>query len=83
MDDFEEHMSPEQLKEWQEHMEYTTEEAAESLGLSVNGYLNYLRGFRYLAGAGTREVIIPKTVALACAAIATGIEEYEDINLEG
>ena len=56
-------MSPVSLKAWRERLSWTKTKAAESLGLSPNGYYAYETGQRP----------IPRHVALACAAIAHGL----------
>ncbi len=53
-------------------MGYSQREAGEALGLSVGSVQNYEAGERREG----RPVIIPKTVELACAALALGVSEY-------
>jgi len=59
-------MNNEQFKAWRKKMKFTQQQAADALGLSIQAFGNYERGSRYEDG---REVKIPRTVALACAAI--------------
>lgn len=66
-------MTPEQIKAWREHLKMTQAEAAKALGISPGSLVNYERGTRLEDG---RLVIIPKTVELACAAVALGIKSY-------
>lgn len=67
-------MTPEQFKAWRKHMDLTQAEAAEALGVALGTVKLYERGMR--ADGGTRAVVIPKNIALACAAIALGIKDY-------
>jgi plasmid maintenance system antidote protein VapI len=62
-------MTPANLKAWQSHMGYTYETAAEALGISRSGFA------KLLSGANA----IDKRTALACAAIAKGIDPWMSI----
>lgn len=73
------HMTPEQLKEWQDFMELKSEEAADLLDLHLNTFLNYRRGYRTMSQGEERDVPIPKSVAISCVALAAGIEDFDDI----
>lgn len=66
-------MTPEQFKAWRKHMGYSQGEAAKTLGISKGSVELYEAGKRRDDG---RPVVIPKTVELACAAIALGIKDY-------
>jgi hypothetical protein len=68
-------MTAEQFKAWREHMGFMRPAAARALGISVGSVELYERGRR--RDDETREVVIPKTVELACAALALGIKSYE------
>ena len=70
------HMNIEQLAEWQEHMEFTSQEAADAHDIHLNTFLNYRRGYRSMREGDQREVPIPKDFALACEAMANGLTEY-------
>jgi transcriptional regulator with XRE-family HTH domain len=65
-------MTPEQFREWRTYMGYTLLEAAEALDLSSGAVQSYEAGAR----PEGRRVIIPRTVELACAALAVGIKKY-------
>lgn len=67
-------MSPEQFKAWREHLGLSQQDAAAALGISKGSVQLYERGARR---EDERPVVIPKTVALACAAIALGIRRYD------
>lgn len=60
-----------QFKAWRKHMDWGQQEAADHLGVSRNTIVLYERGERE-----GRRVEIPKTVELACAALALGIRNY-------
>lgn len=60
-------MTTDDLRAWQAHMGYTYEKAAEALGISRSGFAKLLAG----------DHAIDKRTALACAAIAAGIEPYK------
>jgi len=64
-------MNNEQFKSWRKKMKFTQQQAADALGINNRSVVNYERGKRYDDG---RAVIIPRTVALACAAIKAGLE---------
>lgn len=59
-------MTSDDLRAWQNQMGYTYETAAEALGLSRSGFAKLLAG----------DHPIDKRTALACAAIAAGIEAW-------
>lgn len=60
-------MPPAALREWRKRLGLSQRGAADALGLSLRAVQNYEAGER----------TIPKPVALACAAIALGLREYE------
>ncbi len=66
-------MTPEQFKAWRTRMGFSQSRAAEALGISRSSVINYEAGEH--RGDG-RPAPIPKTVELACAAIAAGITAY-------
>jgi len=66
-------MTPRDFKNWRKQMGFTQQQAAEALGLSKATIENYDKGVRREDG---RPVIIPRVVALACAAIANNIEPF-------
>lgn len=59
-------MSPVDLRAWQAHMGYTYETAAEALGISRSGFAKLLAG----------DHPIDKRTALACAALAAGLDAW-------
>lgn len=65
-------MTPAQFKAWRKHLKLSQQAAAELLDLSRNMITLYEAGERE-----GRPVVVPKTVELACAAIALGITRYE------
>ncbi len=56
-------MTPAELRAWQAQLGYTYDTAATALGVSRATYA------RWLAGPGD----VPRTTALACAALAAGL----------
>lgn len=62
------------LKKWRKAQGLTQKEAAALLGLSEFTLINYEAGHRRDDGS---PVTVPRYIALACAAIAQGITEYE------
>lgn len=66
-------MTREQFKAWRKHLRLSQAKAGVALGLSTGTIENYEKGSR--RGDG-RPVTIPKSVALACAALALGITDY-------
>lgn len=67
-------MTPEQFKAWRKHMKLSQQKAADALGISKGSIQLYEAGKRPEDG---REVVIPKTVELACAAIGMGLTRYD------
>jgi DNA-binding XRE family transcriptional regulator len=67
-------MTPDSLKAWRARMHWTRSVAAQELGLSPHGYGAYEAG-KPVKGGKVRP--IPKTVALACAAITHRLEPEE------
>lgn len=61
-------MTPRELKSWRKRLEMSQTAAASALGLSLRGYQNYEDGTRP----------IKRYIALACAAIAAGLDEYRE-----
>lgn len=67
-------MIPAAFRTWRKSLGFNQREAAEALGVSVASVMLYEAGRR--RDGDRRAVTIPKTVALACAAVALGIREY-------
>ncbi len=65
-------MTPEQFRHWRRFKGYSLLGAAEALDISSGAVQSYEAGARREG----RRVIIPRTVELACAALALGIERY-------
>ena len=65
------HMTPAGFKHWRKSLGLSQKEAAARLGLKRRVVQYYEKGERN----GSR-VLIPKTVRLACYAVATGCEDY-------
>lgn len=63
-------MTPDDFKAWRKSMGMTQTEAGDALGVSKGTIINYEAGKRRDDG---RTVEIPKTVALACTAVAKGL----------
>lgn len=66
-------MTPKDFKDWREQMGLSQKAAADALGISKPTVENYDRGTRREDG---RPVVIPRTVALACAALYHNIEPW-------
>lgn len=64
-------MTPEEFKRWRKALGFSQERAAAALGMSRSMVVNYEAGKRREDG---RLVEIPRVVALACAAVAAGLE---------
>jgi len=64
-------MTNEQFKAWRKKMNFTLQQAADALGLYARTISNYERGARYEDG---REVKIPRSIALACAAVEADLK---------
>jgi DNA-binding XRE family transcriptional regulator len=65
-------MTPADLKNWRtETMHWTQKQAAEALGVRQNTYQSWERGESFTTG---RAIEIDQRTALACAALAHGIQ---------
>jgi len=60
-------MTPQDLRAWREHMRFTQANAAKNLGLSVDGYKKIELGITQPKD---------KRTALACAALAAGLQPW-------
>ena len=65
-------MTPRQFKRWRKAMRLHQREAADKLGLKKRVIQYYERGKR-----DGKKIEIPKTVELACYALAQGAETYD------
>jgi transcriptional regulator with XRE-family HTH domain len=65
-------MTPQQFKTWRKAMGLKQKEAADRLGLKKRVIQYYERGHR-----DGKKVAVPKTVELACYALARGVEGYD------
>jgi transcriptional regulator with XRE-family HTH domain len=65
-------MTPHQFKAWRKAMGLRQKEAAERLGLKKRVIQYYERGDR-----DGKKIEVPKTVELACYALAAGVAEYD------
>lgn len=66
-------MTTEDMRAWQAHMGYTYDTAAQALGVSRGTYADWLAGTSRTTG---KPIKISRLVALACAALAAGVEEW-------
>lgn len=67
-------MTPRDVKRWQKELGFKTQaEAADALGISLSAYKDLLSGTSRTTG---KPVDIDKRTALACAALAHGLEPY-------
>lgn len=66
-------MTPQELRHWRVDLKHwTQDEAAKALGVSKTHYVTLERGTR----ADGYDATISRTIALACAALALGVEDY-------
>ncbi|AUT47028.1 DNA-binding transcriptional regulator [Achromobacter sp. AONIH1] len=70
-------MSPTDMQAWRQHMGYSQRAAADALGVSLPTLQAMERGSAFATG---RPVAIDRRTALACAAIAAKLSEWEPIN---
>ncbi|RAH98271.1 XRE family transcriptional regulator [Acuticoccus sediminis] len=70
-------MTPEQFRAWRKANKWKQKELADRLGLKRRMIQYYERGDR-----DGKSVEIPKTVRLACYAIACGVEEFDGHTVE-
>lgn len=64
-------MTPRQFKRWRKSLDYSQKEAAQALGLKRRIIQYYEKGER-----DGEKVVIPKSVRLACYALAEGCNDY-------
>lgn len=67
-------MTPADLRAWQAHMGLTYDTAAKALGVSRATYAEWLAGKSRTTG---KPIKISRLVALACAALAAGMCEWQ------
>jgi len=68
-------MNKENFKAWRKKMGFTQQQAADALGLYRLTIINYERGTR---AENNLDVKIPKSIALACSALAAGLEPWDE-----
>lgn len=66
-------MTPAEFRAWQAQMGYTYHTAAAALGVSRGTYADWLAGRSRTTG---KPIQISRLVALACAALAAGLDAY-------
>lgn len=66
-------MTPDDFRAWHNAMGYTYNTGAAALGVSRGTYADWLAGRSRTTG---KPIQISRTVALACAALAAGIDVY-------
>ena len=64
-------MTPDDLRAWQQAMNFTYDTAAAALGVSRAAYADWIAGRSRTTG---KPIQISRLVALACAALAAGID---------
>lgn len=72
--DDEQVMAPEQFRTWRKALGLKQRDAADRLGLKKRMIQYYEKGKR-----DGKAVIIPKTVRLACAALAHGVADFDGV----
>ncbi|MES0385832.1 MAG: XRE family transcriptional regulator [Hyphomicrobium sp.] len=68
-------MTSAQFKAWRLHMKLTKVKTADMLDISYSSVDAYELGYR--RSGDRRAVVVPQTVALACAALSLGVVEYD------
>jgi transcriptional regulator with XRE-family HTH domain len=71
-------MSPAEFRAWRKSRGLKQKEAAEKLGLKKRMIQYYETGSR-----GEKQVVIPKTVELACYALSVGVEAFDGASTNG
>lgn len=66
-------MTPDDLAAWRAHMSYSQRDAAAALGVTLATYQRLERGAGWADG---KPIAIDRRTALACAAIASGLDEW-------
>ena len=69
-------MTADQLKEWRQSLNLTQQAASDALGIRLSNYQILERGRKF--GIDDAPRAIDRRTALACAAIAAGLEPYGD-----
>jgi|APFEC2959095171_1045051.scaffolds.fasta_scaffold05081_2 transcriptional regulator with XRE-family HTH domain len=72
--DEEQVMAPEQFRAWRKALGLKQRDAADRLGLKKRMIQYYEKGKR-----DGKSVVIPKTVRLACAALAHGVADFDGV----
>jgi transcriptional regulator with XRE-family HTH domain len=71
-------MNADSFKAWRKSLGLKQKDAAEKLGLKKRVIQYYEKGHR-----DGKDIEIPKTVELACLALALGFEDYDGLPLRG
>ena len=66
-------MTPDDFRAWHNAMGYTYDTGAAALGVSRSSYADWIAGRSRTTG---KPITISRTVALACAALAAGIDAH-------
>ncbi|MDY7537693.1 helix-turn-helix transcriptional regulator [Undibacterium sp. RTI2.1] len=66
-------MTIDDLRGWQSQMGYTQAQAAETLGVGLSAYKDWINGMSRTTG---KPVSIDKRTGLACAALVANLSEY-------
>jgi predicted transcriptional regulator len=70
-------MTPATFTTWRQQLSLSRREAADALGVHIETIANYESGRRRDTG---KPVIIPRSIALACSAVAMGLPPYGEIS---
>jgi hypothetical protein len=78
-------MTPRDFAAWRKVMGYSYTTAAAALGLSRRMIILYEAGEKPVPGdpAKTTDIVIPRAVALACAALAAGLDPIGTLKTKG
>lgn len=68
-------MSPADFRAWRKHMGFSQRAAADALGVALPTMQAWERGVAFATG---KPVVIDRRTALACAALAAGLDEWQD-----
>jgi transcriptional regulator with XRE-family HTH domain len=68
-------MTPSDLRAWQTQLGYTYDTASAALGVSRSAYADWLAG---TSRTTHKPITIDRRTALACAALALGVEPWAD-----
>ena len=74
-------MTPREFAQWRKRMGYSLAQAGRALGITARTVAAYQKGEKPVPGnpAQVTDIVIPRSIALACAALAAGLDPIGEL----